>query len=138
MVKYFTPEEISIHNFANDCWVIIYNDVYDITSLIQENPGDLIQPLLKNAGLSISHWFNVTNRDIKTFIDPIKNISMPYLPEGRFVHVPPEDPQPWSTISYEKPWWKDEKYIVGKVLKFTIQFSVIQIIICTRSHLKKD
>ena len=53
MVKYFTPEEISIHNCAEDCWVSIYDDVLDITALVGANPGDLIQPLLKNAGTSM-------------------------------------------------------------------------------------
>ena len=115
MVKYFTPEEISIHNCAEDCWVIIYDNVFDLTLLIEGNPGDLIQPLLKNAGMSISHWFNKSTGEVKTYVDPEKNISMPYLPEGRFLHVPPENPTPWSTLDFIKPWWKDEQYIVGKV-----------------------
>lgn len=115
MVKYFTPEEIAIHNCAEDCWVSIYDNVYDITSLVLANPGELIQPLLKNAGLSISHWFNEKTKDVKTYIDPVKNIPMPYLPEGRYLHVPPEAPTPWSTSQYENPWWKDEQYMIGKL-----------------------
>ena len=95
----------------------IYDDVFNITSLVGANPGELIQPLLKNAGMSISHWFNEKTRDVKTFVDPEKNIYMPYLPEGRFLHVPPEEPLPWSTDDFEKPWWKDEQYMVGKLTK---------------------
>jgi cytochrome b involved in lipid metabolism len=104
MVKFFTPEEVSIHNCAEDCWVIIYDDVFDITPLIAANPGELIQPLLKNAGMSISHWFNEKTRAVKTFIDPAKEITMPFLQEGRFLHVPPETPTPWSTAEFENPW----------------------------------
>ena len=115
MPKYFTPEEVSVHNCGEDCWVIVYDNVYDLTALVSANPGELAQPILKNAGMSVSHWFNKATRDVKTYVDPIKNIVMPFLPEGRFLHVPPEDPQPWSTASYENPWWKDEKFIIGKV-----------------------
>ena len=39
---------------------------------------------------------------------------MPYVPEGRFIHIPPSDAREWDT-SYEKPWWNDEQYIVGKL-----------------------
>jgi cytochrome b involved in lipid metabolism len=115
MVKYFTPEEVAVHNCAEDCWVIVYDDVFDLTELVSKNPGELVQPILKNAGLSVSHWFNKATRNVRTYVDPVKNIDMPFLPEGRFLHVPPEDPQPWSTADFEKPWWKDEKYAIGKV-----------------------
>ena len=67
MVKYFTPEEVAIHNCAEDCWVIIYDNVYDIT-LGPSELGELIQPLLKNAGMS-PHWFNEKTKDVKTYID---------------------------------------------------------------------
>ena len=52
--------------------------------------------------------------DIKTYMCPTRNITMPYLPDGRFVHCPPEDPSEWGT-DYESPWWRDEQYIIGKV-----------------------
>eukprot|EP00603_Paraphysomonas_imperforata_P009145 CAMPEP_0114413142 /NCGR_PEP_ID=MMETSP0103-20121206/700_1 /TAXON_ID=37642 ORGANISM="Paraphysomonas imperforata, Strain PA2" /NCGR_SAMPLE_ID=MMETSP0103 /ASSEMBLY_ACC=CAM_ASM_000201 /LENGTH=140 /DNA_ID=CAMNT_0001581203 /DNA_START=283 /DNA_END=705 /DNA_ORIENTATION=+ len=39
---------------------------------------------------------------------------MPYTPDGRFIHCPPEDPTDWTT-DYECAWWKDEKYIIGKL-----------------------
>lgn len=115
MVKYFTPDEVAMHNCAEDCWVSIYHNVYDITSLIGANRGVLADPLIKEAGRSISHWFHEKTGDIKTYIDPIRNISMPYTPNGRFIHVPPADPMEWST-QYELPWWKDPNYIIGKVI----------------------
>mmetsp|Transcript_11528 Transcript_11528/g.11547 ORF Transcript_11528/g.11547 Transcript_11528/m.11547 type:complete len:215 (+) Transcript_11528:125-769(+) len=113
MVKYYTAEEVSTHNCAEDCWVSIYNDVYDITSLVSANRGPLAEPLIKEAGKSISHWFS-EDGNIKTFIDPEKNIRLPYTPQGRFLHVPPSDPTEFGT-SYDLPWWKDSKYIAGKL-----------------------
>ena len=32
--NYYTPEEVSKHNTADDCWVSFFNEVYDITQLI--------------------------------------------------------------------------------------------------------
>ncbi len=119
MVKYYTQEEIAFHNHADDCWVSIFDDVYDITNLIKENRGPLAVPLLEAAGSSISHWFNAKSRDIKTYIDPVRNIEMQYIPQGRFIHVPPSDPQDMCE-SIALPWWKDSKYVIGKVRVFVI------------------
>lgn len=35
--RYFTDEEVSHHNTANDCWVILFREVYNLTPLIQKN-----------------------------------------------------------------------------------------------------
>lgn len=35
--KYYTAEEVSLHNTANDCWVVLFGEVYDLTGLIQIN-----------------------------------------------------------------------------------------------------
>lgn len=114
MVKYYTQEEIAYHNCAEDCWVIIFDNVYDITELIKANRGPLVVPLLEAAGGSVSHWFDPKTQDIKTFIDPVRNIELPYTPQGRFIHVPPPEPQDmWEAIPL--PWWKDPKFIIGKV-----------------------
>ena len=115
MVKYFTNDEIACHNNPEDCWVSIFSDVYNISELIRENRGVLANPLIKAAGTSISHWFKENSRDIKTYIDPVRNIEMPYTPYGRFIHVPPPDPMD-RVESVPTPWWKDTKYIIGKVI----------------------
>jgi hypothetical protein len=113
MVRYFTEEEISFHNSFDDCWVSIFGNVFDLTALIAANRGELSRPLEKVAGLDISHWFDASTKEVKTHIDPERNVRMPYTPEGRFIHVPPPAAIEWDT-SYENPWWKDEQYIVGK------------------------
>ncbi len=114
MVKYFTKEEISVHNNPEDCWVSIFTDVYDLSELINENRGVLANPLIEAAGTSISHWFKENSRDVKTFIDPVRHIEMPYTPFGRFIHVPPPDPMD-RVEAIVTPWWKDNRYIIGKV-----------------------
>lgn len=34
-----TLEEISKHNSANDCWLVINNNVYNVTSYLNQHPG---------------------------------------------------------------------------------------------------
>ena len=78
------------------------------------NPGTLCEPIIKEAGRSVSHWFNEKDGDLKTFVCPVRCITMPYTPDGRFIHCPPEDPNDWST-NFECAWWKDTQYMIGKV-----------------------
>ena len=35
----YTPDEVKKHCFQHDCWVIIDNKVYDVTSYIPRHPG---------------------------------------------------------------------------------------------------
>lgn len=124
-LKYYTMEEISFHSNPEDCWVSIFDDVYDLSSLILENRGPLVAPLIEAAGTSISHWFDSKTKDVKTFVDPVRNFRLPYTPFGRFLHVPPADPMD-KTELVKVPWWKDSKYIIGKV--FFERFSLHHII----------
>jgi hypothetical protein len=48
-------------------------------------------------------------------IDPITGLELPYTPHGRFVHVPPPNPSTKWATDFGRPWWKDPKYIVGKL-----------------------
>lgn len=34
-----TPDEVAKHNSANDCWLIINNNVYEVTNYINDHPG---------------------------------------------------------------------------------------------------
>lgn len=140
MVKYFTEIEISFHKNPEDCWVSIFDNVYDISELIKEHRGILATPLINAAGTSISHWFNEKNGDLKTFIDPEKNIEMPYTPYGRFIHVPPTDPtDKIEAVSF--PWWKDRRYIIGKVSSSILYvpyfLNIFLVIICFVQLTKK-
>lgn len=42
-VKYFTLEEIKVHNMSNDTWLVIHDKVYDITRFLEEVRNTLRQ-----------------------------------------------------------------------------------------------
>ncbi|CAO2822906.1 unnamed protein product [Amaranthus hypochondriacus] len=44
----YTKAEISLHNKRTDCWIIIKDKVYDITSYVEEHPGG--DAILTHAG----------------------------------------------------------------------------------------
>ncbi|KAE8651507.1 cytochrome B5-like protein [Cucumis sativus] len=45
---YYSKDEVSVHNKRTDCWVIIKNRVYDVTSYVEEHPGG--DAILTHAG----------------------------------------------------------------------------------------
>ena len=116
--EYYTAKEVSLHNKPNDLWVSFLGHVYDLTPVVKDqDTGEkgLVYPLLKCAGTDISHWFDEKTGDIKQYIDPIKNMKTYYVPQGRFVHVPPAEPVADWDNSFEVPWWKDITLKVGKL-----------------------
>ncbi|KAH6595158.1 hypothetical protein BASA61_003857 [Batrachochytrium salamandrivorans] len=81
--RYFTPDEVMLHDSSDDCWVSFLGLVYDLTRLVTENQGSpLLLPILKNAGKDISHWFDRISGDIKTHVHPLTNRVVPFTPEG--------------------------------------------------------
>ena len=63
--RYYTPIEVRQHNTANDCWVSFFDEVYDLTDLIQKSYSPLVDPLIKRAGTDISDWFDPNTRDVR-------------------------------------------------------------------------
>jgi len=119
---YYTAKEVSMHNKPSDVWVSFLGNVYDLTSVVssqsrelESDGSSLVFPLIKCAGTDISHWFDETTGDIKKYVDPIKNMKTYYIPQGRFVHVPPAEPVSDWDNSFEVPWWKDATLKVGKL-----------------------
>ena len=56
-MKVFTLEEISKHNTSTDCWIIIDDFVYDVTSYIDKHPGGS-DKIIKYAGNDATGEFN--------------------------------------------------------------------------------
>ncbi|XP_059377611.1 cytochrome b5 domain-containing protein 1 isoform X2 [Carassius carassius] len=111
--KYFTPNEVSVHNTLNDIWVSYLGKVYDLTPLLEEYKGDvLLKPITECAGKDISHWFDPKTKDILTHVDPLTGCIKYYTPRGRFLHISPPCPRTDWPNDFGKPWWKDNRYEV--------------------------
>ncbi|XP_017777893.1 PREDICTED: cytochrome b5 [Nicrophorus vespilloides] len=54
--RIITLEEVSWHDKHNDCWVVIYDRIYDITDFLNEHPGGS-DILLEYAGRDASVAF---------------------------------------------------------------------------------
>ena len=35
--RYYTMSEVALHNQANNCWVVLFGQVFDLTMLLQTN-----------------------------------------------------------------------------------------------------
>jgi len=102
----------------------VHGRVYDVTPLIAQHPGELVEPMVKAAGSDITHWFDEYG-DPRRHQDPLTNINSPYVPQGMFLHVKPMDPR--TDIAMEKgevPWWADTRYQVGWVSRNLIRLRV--------------
>mmetsp|Transcript_4249 Transcript_4249/g.4900 ORF Transcript_4249/g.4900 Transcript_4249/m.4900 type:complete len:230 (-) Transcript_4249:194-883(-) len=117
--RYYTPAEVGMHAAPDDVWVSFLGAVYNLTPLVKEHTGPLVDPIVKAAGTDISHWFDPESGHPRRHVDPITNIERPHVPMGRFVHIPPNEPvSSWDT-SFGTPWWKDGKYKVGMLSQKT-------------------
>src|SRR4051794_3566825 len=67
-MAYYSSEEVARHSVSSDCWVSYSGRVYDLTPLIAQYKGLLVQPILKFAGQDISHWFDPKTKEPKQYI----------------------------------------------------------------------
>lgn len=127
--RYYTPAEVALHDRADDVWVSLFHKVLDLTELVKENRGLLVQPLIMAAGTDITHWFDETTKDPRTHIDPETEIEVPFVPMGRFLHCPPPEPDAaWSPPPDELPWWKDKQYVLGKLTQKTRKVKLLNML----------
>ncbi len=52
----YTMDEIKTHNSSTDCWLVINNNVYNVTSFIPKHPGG--KDILKGCGKDATSLFN--------------------------------------------------------------------------------
>eukprot|EP00051_Salpingoeca_urceolata_P030130 m.8207 g.8207 ORF g.8207 m.8207 type:complete len:216 (-) comp3167_c0_seq1:91-738(-) len=115
-LPYFTPSEIAAHNCEQDLWVSYLGRVINLTPLAKQHKGNvLLGPLVRAAGTDISHWFNKKSQDLREHVDPVTGCTLPFTPQGRFLHVPPACPRSDWTTDFGRPWWKNDDYLVGKL-----------------------
>ena len=126
--RYYTPAEVAKHNTSTDCWVSFFHEVYDLSKLIQDNYNELCEPIIRAAGTDITHWFDPKTREPKTWVDPKSNFTWYFCPTGRYLHIPPIEPDSTWDNSFEIPWWKNKSFYIGKLTTKTRKLRVINML----------
>lgn len=72
----YTLDEVSKHNTKDSLWVVMNNNVYDLTSFLEQHPGGE-KPLLKYAGTDVTEKFASVKahsniKDLSGFLDKCK------------------------------------------------------------------
>ena len=131
---YLTPNEVAQHSSPHeDCWVSFLGRVYNLTPLIQDNRGELVQPIADSAGKDISHWFDLRTGDVKRYMNLDTGLEEYYTPMGRFLHVPPSNPTDDFVTDFELPWWMDHQceepqYWVGMLSQSTRKIRIVNML----------
>ena len=71
-MEYYTLDEVSKHNTANDLWLVVDNVVYNVTTFLHNHPGGQ-DALLYNGGKDATEYFHKIakhgmNTDLPEFI----------------------------------------------------------------------
>lgn len=57
--KYYTPNEVSIHNTLKDIWVSFLGKVYDLTALCEANAGKIYEEFRKIEPRSLMYCHSI-------------------------------------------------------------------------------
>lgn len=127
--RYYTPYDVSLHFKSGDLWVVIFGEVFNLTSLVQSNiQSTLCQPLIDNAGKDISHFFNSKTKEPLTRIDAKTGKQVYYCPYGRFLHIPSIEATTHQEPVAEIPWWRDRNYVIGKLSQKVRRLRIINML----------
>lgn len=66
--KYYTKEEIFLHNSSESCWIIVKNKVYDITPFLKNHPGGQ-NSLIKKGGSDCTTDLNFHSKYAKEMME---------------------------------------------------------------------
>ena len=67
--KQFTREEVAKHNTAESCWLIVEQNVYDVTTFLDEHPAGR-KAILKKAGQDATTDYHFHSREGKNTFEP--------------------------------------------------------------------
>ncbi len=78
--RFYTPKEVALHNISGDCWVSIFDKVYDLTLLINKNhTRPECDPIVLAAGTDITHWFDPATQKVSAFSAHINQTDLLYV-----------------------------------------------------------
>ncbi|PIN10952.1 Cytochrome b5 [Handroanthus impetiginosus] len=118
MAKEFTMAEVAEHTSRNDCWVVLFGKVYNVTTFLDEHPGG-DEILLNATGKDATDEFD----DIGHSHDAWAMLEKYYIGEANKSTIPTK------TIPSTHPLGVDTKGKKSKYMAYVIQFLVPLIIL---------
>lgn len=64
--KLISMSEVATHNSASDCWLVIDNDVLDVTSFVDKHPGGSV--ITDGCGKDATGYFNGVREHVKPIV----------------------------------------------------------------------
>ncbi|KAK4304899.1 hypothetical protein Pmani_023166 [Petrolisthes manimaculis] len=61
--KVFSLKEVSKHSSSDSCWIVIQDNVYDVTNFLNEHPGGE-DVLLGQAGMDATEIFQIVGHSM--------------------------------------------------------------------------
>ncbi|CAG2169753.1 unnamed protein product [Oppiella nova] len=88
-LKQYTLSEVAEHFHYNDCWLVVYDLVYDVTVFLNEHPGGEYI-VMENAGRDATLAFR-GSRHSKDAFDMLDKYCIGILVETERIYTPSDD-----------------------------------------------
>lgn len=106
-LKEYSLQEVAEHCLPNDCWIVLFDKIYDVTDFLSEHPGGEFI-ILESAGRDATLAFRGT-RHGKDSYDSLAKYLVGILPESERIYSGQEiDCWRWPLIYFkdiETNWW---------------------------------
>lgn len=127
--KVFTLADVSKHNSAKDCWLVIHNKVYDVTKFLEDHPGG-DEVLISSTGKDASNDFD----DIGHSTSAYTMMEEYYVGDIDSSTIP-------STVDYtppKQPHYNQDKTseFVIKILQFLVPLFILGVAVGIRFYTK--
>ncbi|KAI3783855.1 hypothetical protein L1987_42943 [Smallanthus sonchifolius] len=130
--KTFTFEDVSKHAKINDCWVIIFGKVYNVTPFMEEHPGGS-EVVLAATGKDATGDFEDTGHSLeakemmdKYYIGEVDQLTVPLT--RMYTLSTPDKARSHSTIGSDPT-----RELMVKILKFLVPFLILGLVFTLRA-----
>ncbi|XP_068236135.1 cytochrome b5-like [Palaemon carinicauda] len=91
----YTLDEVSQHDSYNDCWIILYDKVFDVTQFMMEHPGGE-EVIMEHAGRDATIAFRGVGHSVPA-LQALDEYLVGILPANERVYTG-DGPCQWSTL----------------------------------------